>query len=139
MKAPTVPDELAAFIQASVKNVGLKNETLADFVRFLIQGLPIIAAYGTAQTAPGSERNSLDLMVLTAPALISVTAFPSGRVVWSLTRVRECIYVSAEIVGNLVVGTISVGSALSLRIADLLDQEGELNEFLVAVSKASRS
>lgn len=130
-------DALVQSVRQSLENLGVANPNLPEFVRFLIGAKPVTVFYLTARYAPGSDASTLDMLILAGRALIGVTVFTASRVAWSASDVKQCLAVSMDTQGALAVGTVMLGNAISIRIADDLDKEGELNRFLTDVTAAA--
>lgn len=131
---PTRLDDLVKSIVQSQTNIGISNPNLSEFVRFLVSSSQIHASYLSGKSPPDTDPVSLDITVVAGNSLIMVSVYPDGRVAWSRVNIRECIGVEVENLAGLSVGTIILGSALNLRIADDSEKEGELNMFLQAVA-----
>jgi hypothetical protein len=100
----------------------------------LVGGRPIISSYLTGKRAPGSPAVLFDILVLTQTPLVGVSVDPGGRVAWGEMEVAECVGVAMENAGALIVRTITIGLALTIKLADDPDKEGKINAFLLAVA-----
>ena len=130
-------NDIVNYIAESMRNVGYQNDKFTEFVKFLLNGRQILGSYTTGTTAPDELPVYLDIMVLTRASIVSITALRTGAVQWGVASLKEFVSAAVDAQGGVALAVFSLATAGALRLADTLDQEGDLNRFVLQVSEAA--